>query len=153
MERGLTLSRASQRAGVDGSAWRSWEANHRIPSVLELRGVVDLLGPERWRELDRLRRRAPEACLARTLATPSPFRVARAVDAAHGATEAAALEVRNLDPHVRRALEAWCRETRGSSEEAVLVAALEEARARSEAEREGWILAVCAGVELDGDEP
>lgn len=151
LEQGLTPSRASRRAGVEGSAWRSWEACHRIPTVAELRRVADLVGPKRWRELSRLRHRAPEVCLTRTLLAPSPFRVARAVDHATDAQEAAVLEIRNLDPHLRRALEAWCQRTSGGCSEADLVAALEEARGKSETQKQEWVRTVCAGVTLEED--
>jgi len=152
LEQGMTPSRASRQAGLEASAWRSWEASHRVPSVRELRRVAGLLGPGTWRELSRLRRRAPAACLARALATPSPFRVARSVGDGSEAQEAAVLEVRNLDPHLRQALETWCRETRGTAEETVLADALERARSLDEVEREGWIQAVCAGVQLEEEE-
>jgi transcriptional regulator with XRE-family HTH domain len=149
-ERGLTPTRASRQAGLDAGLWRSWEASVRIPTLEDLGRVTGVLGASRWRELARLRRGAPEACLAQVLAGPSLARVARSAgpEAAAGDPEGL-LEVRNLDALVRAGLEAWCREHRGGDSEEVLAAALEEARGLDPEAREAWIRTVGSRVELE----
>jgi transcriptional regulator with XRE-family HTH domain len=140
-----TQEQAAREAGVSVAEWRRWETERAVPTVEQLARAGQVLGIEgdsSW-ELLRLHRFAPRRVLARELEQERALLVARSVGEQPD-PDAAGRRLRNMDPGLREAVRAWCRQDGRGDGDGDVARALEEAQALAEREQERWILKVNA---------